>query len=242
MIDSEFFITGEPIPTEFGDCRFIKVKEYAFLIPYLSWFKMSKKEIIYTYSKKENNQFGQLDGLIAELKKLSLFEITSILPNFKEAYEVIFSTVFNGVEILEKLTPENFEALRDLVLKMSCLKEEKISSNPEIQRANERSKRVKSQDSDMVDMADIMSSVATHTGYLYKDINEMTLYQLYMTYYRVGQFKQYDTSTLFATVSPDAAKHMESWGKHIDLFEEEKHYISRESFMKQTKGFGKGSA
>ncbi|MCR1991107.1 hypothetical protein NSA31_04785 [Bacillus subtilis] len=219
MIDTEFFITGEPIPTEFGDCRFIKVKEYAFLTPYLSWFKMSKKEIIYTYSK-----------------------ITSILPNFKEAYEVIFSTVFNGVEILEKLTPENFEALRELVLIMSCLKEEKISSNPEIQRANERSKRVKSQDSDMVDMADIMSSVAAHTGYLYKDINEMTLFQLYMTYYRVGQFKQYDTSILFATVSPDAAKHMESWGKHIDLFEEEKHYISRESFMKQTKGFGKGSA
>ncbi|MED1679275.1 hypothetical protein P4V04_22615, partial [Bacillus subtilis] len=91
----------------------------------------------------------------AELKKLSLFEITSILPNFKEAYEVIFSTVFNGVEILEKLTPENFEALRELVLRMSCLKEEKISSNPEIQRANERSKRVKSQDSDLVDMADI---------------------------------------------------------------------------------------
>lgn len=69
MIDMEFFITGEPISTELGECRFIKVKEYGQLANYLRLIKMSKKEIIYVYSKEDVNRFGELDELIAELKK-----------------------------------------------------------------------------------------------------------------------------------------------------------------------------
>ncbi|MCY0089190.1 MULTISPECIES: hypothetical protein [Bacillus amyloliquefaciens group] len=241
MIDMEFFITGEPISTELGECRFIKVKEYGQLANYLRLIKMSKKEIIYVYSKEDVNRFGELDELVAELKKMTLYEISGTLPNFQEAYSTVLSKMFDGKEILDKLTPDNFDSIRELVLKMCCLKEEKISSNPEIQKANERSKRVKSQDVDQVDIADIISTVSTYTGYLYKDINDMTLFQLYMTYHRIAQFKQYDTSTLFATVSPEAGKNIVNWDKHIDLFEEEKHYISRDKFMNETKGFSKGS-
>ncbi|MGF0274391.1 hypothetical protein P5495_018775 [Bacillus velezensis] len=181
-------------------------------------------------------------SLFAELKKMTLYEISGTLPNFQEAYSTVLSKMFDGKEILGIASPDNFGLpIRELVLKMCCLKEEKISSNPEIQKANERSKRVKSQDVDQVDIADIISTVSTYTGYLYKDINDMTLFQLYMTYHRIARFKQYDTSTLFATVSPEAGKNIVNWDKHIDLLRKEKHYISRDKFMNETKGFSKGS-
>ncbi len=52
MIDMEFFITGEPISTELGECRFIKVKEYGQLANYLRLIKMSKKRSFTFIAKK----------------------------------------------------------------------------------------------------------------------------------------------------------------------------------------------
>ncbi|MEH6944818.1 hypothetical protein [Bacillus sp. JJ722] len=54
-----------------------------------------------------------------------------------------------------------------------------------------------------------------------------------MTYYRIGHIKNYDTSTLFATVSPPKLK-IDSWSKHIDIFADEKHFITKEEFNKNT--------
>ncbi|CAL8901891.1 hypothetical protein NSQ30_10920 [Bacillus sp. FSL R7-0651] len=235
----DYLITGQPIKTPYGECSFIKIKDYPQFQNHLALFKMSKKEIIYNYSKKENNQYGELDELIAELKKMTLFEITGELENFKEAYESIFNYMF-GKNILENISEDDFNEIRNLILKMCVLKEEKISSNPEIQRANERSQRVKQADSGNVELADIIDSVAIGANTPIHVINEGSMYQLYRLYYRIAQFKNYETTTLFATVSPEAGKNIESWSKSIDLFEEEKHYMSRESFFNSTKGFAQG--
>lgn len=228
----EFYILGLPIETEIGLVDFIKVKEYPDYYQELHLFSMSKEELIYRLS--EVNKNGSLNELIELIKPLSLFQISTMLPDLANAYYKIFTRVFNSEDSLSKINESNFDYYRKLIMRMNVLKEEKINPNPEIQRAIERSKRLKVAEGDRITFADIVSSVVGYNGLSYKDINEFTLYQLYMTYYRIANIKNYDTSTLFATVSAEKIN-IESWSKHIDLFEEEQHAFTVEQFDKKVK-------
>ena len=228
----EFYILGLPIETEIGLVDFIKVKEYPDYYQDLYLFSMSKEELIYRLS--EVNKNGSLNELIELIKPLSLFQISTMLPDLANAYYKVFTRVFNSEDSLSKINESNFDYYRKLIMRMNVLKEEKINPNPEIQRAIERSKRLKVAEGDRITFADIVSSVVGYNGLSYKDINEFTLYQLYMTYYRIANIKNYDTSTLFATVSAEKIN-IESWSKHINLFEEEQHAFTVEQFDKKVK-------
>lgn len=227
----EFYTTGLPIETDIGLCHFIKIKDYPTCFMDLQIIGMSKNEIINKYSQL--NKDGSLNEFLNELNKHDLFEISTIIPEIQIAYYNIFLKVFLDEEVLLKITPENFNSIRLLIMEMNCIKEEEINPNPEIQKAIERSKRVKNQNNEKLTFSDISSSIVAFTGKSYEDINEMTIYQFYITYHRIARFKNYDTSTLFATVSNEKVN-IESWSKHIDLFTEEKHAISHDEFKKTT--------
>ena len=228
----DFYILGLPIDTEIGQCEFIKVKEYPDYFADLQIMSLNKLHIIYKYH--EINKNHEFDDVIKELKRLTLFEIVTSIPEIQMAYYRVFLKVFDNEEALYKINNQNFDYYRKLIMDMNCVKEEVINPNPEIQRFIEKSKRVKQQESEPLTFADIVSSVVGYNGLSYRDINEMTVYQLYMTFHRIAQIKGYDTSTLFATVSTEKIK-IESWCKHINLFEEEKHAIEYNTF-KQTTG------
>lgn len=227
----EFYILGRPVETEIGECSFITVGEFPEYFAALQLMAMSKDEIIYNYTKI--NKGGELDNLIFDLKQNELFEIVFLLPEFIEAYTKVFIRVFNNEDIYLLIDNKNFYDIRSTILLMNCQKEDKINPNPEIQKAIERSRRVKNQENGNIAFSDIVTSIVGFNGLTYENINNMTIYQLYMTYYRIAQIKGYDTSTLFATVSSEKIN-IESWSKHINLFEEEKHVISHDEFKKTT--------
>ena len=227
----EFYVLGLPIDTDIGEINFIKVKDYPDHIMDLQNIGMSKQEIIYKYS--EMNEDGKLDELIDELESLSLYGISIGLENFRQSYFNVLHKMFGDEEALHKINEESFNIYRKLILDMNCINEEKINPNPEIQKAIERSRRVKSMDQDKLTFSDICSSIVAYSGNDYNDLLNWTVYQLYMTFHRIGLFKNYDTSTLFATVSEKAT--VENWSKHIDLFEEESH-VMEESKFKNTTG------
>jgi hypothetical protein len=232
MMDiKEFYILGLPIQTEIGECQFLKVKEYPDYFMDLQVASMSKDQIIHKYC--EINKNGALNELIDELRRLPLYEIVHGIPELQNSYYKLFNKVFNSEYALSHIDEKSFDYYRKLVITMNCMKEERINPNPEIQKAIERSKRVKSLDGEKTEFADIVTSVVGFNGLSYQDINEFTIYQLYMTYYRIAQFKNYDTTTLFSTVSTEKIK-IDSWSKHIDLFEEEKHFVTSEEFNKNT--------
>jgi len=227
----EFYILGEPIETEIGKFEFLKVKEYPNYFIDLQTVSLSKDKIIIKYG--EINKSGDLDEFLNELKQCSLYEIVTQIPELNQSYSNLMLKLLNNEDGIKLVNSENFDYVRNLVMEMNFQKEEKVNPNLEIQRAIERSRRVKSQDSENLEFVDIVSSMVGFNGLSYKDINEFTIYQLYMTYYRIAQIKNYDTSTLFATVSPDKIK-IDSWSKHINPFEDEKHFVSQDEFKKGT--------
>lgn len=230
-LSEDFYFTGLPIETAIGDCHFLTIKDYKKYFIHLQYIGMTKEQIIYSLYESYKGQNVQNE--IDELNEYSLFQLVFELPVFNEVYTKLLAHVFNDEDIVSKIDEENFYAIRKLVMHMQCMKEEIINPNPEIQRAIERSKRVKSQGNEKLTLADMASSIVVATGLSYKDINEFTLYQFYISFYRIGSFKNYDTQVLFSTVSTEKIK-IDSWSKHIDLFEDEKHFISESEFKKNT--------
>lgn len=228
-IDTEFFILGNPIETEIGNAQFIKVKDYPDIFSDLNIVSASKNHFLHNYlSSKEVNE-EQRKWIL----KASLFEIVSSIPDIFYSYYRVFAKVFDADKAIERVNADNFDYCRQLIMKMNCMKEEVINPNPEIQRAIERSKRLKAQESGKLTFTDIVTSIVGYNGLTYESINDFTIYQLYQTFHRIGQIKNYDTSTLFATVSSEKIN-IESWNKHIDLFEEESHFVSEQQFKKNT--------
>lgn len=117
----------------------------------------------------------------------------------------------------------NFPRLRKLILDMHCINEDKVVDNDELQEFHDISKSLKQQDSQS-DLKDIVSCVAAFNGYTYEEISEMTMYQLYLSFYRMAEVMNYNTTTLFATVSPDVK--VSDWSSHINLYKEESYHLS----------------
>lgn len=217
----DFYILGLPIETSIGECHFIKIKDYYKFAQYLNLVRMSRDEIAYSLFSANQTESSK------EVKKLTLFEVVTQLPLFTEAYHKVLSKMFNDEGILEKVTHENFTEIRKLILDMNLLKEEKINPNPIIQKAIERSKRLKSLESSELNLTNMISSIVAFGSSDYEKIVNWTIYQVYMTFLRIALLKKYDTSTLFATVDPDHAKNIEDWSKDIEIFEDDNHTLSK---------------
>ena len=60
-----------------------------------------------------------------------------------------------------------------------------------------------------ISLESIITSVSLSTG---KDVGDMTLYQLYKTFDRVGQFKNYEQTVLYSMFSNDIK--IDPWYSH----------------------------
>lgn len=229
-IDTDTFITGEPIETAIGDCRFFTVREYKKVAQDLSMMSLSKDHIINLLSRDKPNP--ELKVFIKQMVNYSLYDIVQQMPDFKDSYDRIFKAAFPDGGY-EKINAGTFPKIRELILKMNCVTEEKVNPNPEIQAALERSKRVKALEGGDLKFSDLISSVAMYSGIPYREINNFTILQLYMSFHRISHLKSYDTTTLFATV-PGSKVKIENWSKHINLHEEENHSVAYDKFKKTT--------
>lgn len=225
----EFYILGLPIETIIGDCHHLLVRDYPILQSDLKIFSLTKQHFLNALSKENNDK-----EMLKEVEKMELVQIVLSFEDIRESYERVFDYFFQKKNALAEVGDVNqFNYLRGLILRLSCIQEEKINPNPEIQEAIERSRRIKAQESGKLEFSDIITSVSAYTGKNYREISEMTLYQLYMEFYRVVQLINYQTSTLFATVAEKVE--IDDWKKHIKMFEEEKHYITQGQFNKDIK-------
>ncbi len=228
MINNEdFYILGMPIKTKIGDCHFLKVKDYPNYSIDLNIVSMTKLHFVHAYRKNDEDE-----KVLQHLESLSLLSIiVNYLPDVFKSYERVFAHFFKDEDAIHNISSEEeFEEYRQLILKLSCIKEEKINPNPEIQEFIDKSKKVKAQQNSGITFSTIVTSVSALGGKDYENIREMTLFQLYMEFYRIAQKVNYETSVLFATVAEKVE--IEDWAKKISLFEEEKHGLTRSEFSK----------
>ncbi|MFS0643676.1 hypothetical protein [Siminovitchia sp. 179-K 8D1 HS] len=240
--DKEHYIFGKPVDTSVGKVRFLKYHEYIDHQEKMGLMSMNVLHIYYAYKnqfKREKDK--EILESIEMVKEQSLYNLVLSNEDFFEAYVTIFEIVLSENKtdinsILKQIfqDEELFMSMRSLVLEMNMTIEEEVSPNPEIQKAIERSRRVKQKESPKQSISDMASSIFIATGKDYDEISNMTVLQFYASYFRLNQFKSYDTTSLFATVAEKVS--IEAWNKHINLFERESDTIDKDKFIKQFKG------
>lgn len=161
------------------------------------------------------------------LRDTDLFDIVTltdekgnfVFEEFFMSYVKIYEMLFDRDTVLKIMTnKEIFHEIRDAFMKMQVLKEERVTKYAMTQKAFERRKKMLAEQ--MGDkaprMADIASAIVVGTGVSYEEVANYTVYQLYLTYYRVSQFKEYDTTVLYSTVAPKVD--VIPWAEHIDMY------------------------
>jgi len=231
----EFYITGMPIKTDIGLVRFITVREYPTLSMKLSVLQTDKNRIVCEFTKsanamKDGEEKQALQEFISAVEESTFYEVVKEIEDLEQGYIDLFAELFDDKDAWSKVDKENFDYYRDLIIKMNGISVSETNPNPEIQKWIDKSNRVKQQDNkDGLDFASMISSLFV-VGHSFKDINDLTMYQFYMAFQRLAKFKEYDSSTLFATVAPDVK--VENWFKTIKLGEKESSFMTQDKFNK----------
>lgn len=221
-INTRKFILGKPVELPFGRLRFLTVEEYMDMEVELQLISMNTLHIYYAQKKLLANKLKRKEMIEFEkTKELPLYQLVLYNDYFLHTYLSIFDKLiefnegFNLNHLFE--SEEVFMEVRSIIMMMNFLREEKVYKNEELQKNHEEGNKVRVNSSNNITLEDIITAVVASTSNTYEDIDNMTVYQLNALYLRITAIKDYETSTLFATVSSEAK--IEHWTKHIDLFE-----------------------
>lgn len=240
----EMYIFGEVQDFDIGNkktvkIRFLTYKEYLMNMSHLSLISMNTLHIYHQYRKILKNESAEVLDEIEALKRESLYNIVSRSPDLIDSYLRILALkldIYEEQEVEEFITlifsdEAVFMKARELIMDTEMLVESEVSPNPEVQKGIEISRNLKSQNNkNAPGIADVLTSIVTGTAISFEDLQDMTAIQVNSVYQRIGAFKEYDTTTLFATVSSDV--NIESWGRKIDLYEKTSSSIAKQEFDK----------
>lgn len=211
----DFYILCEPIDTRIGKLHFLKVKDYPKLLRYSSYLLLEKDEIVKAIKEFDENLADYLSGLQL-IEVIKLLKGTGIYDSFRKLFQLCFKKdVFDLIE-----TDEELEYYRNLIKKINCINIEKPNPNLEIERFNRFRRFLQSKKGEAITFEAIYTSVWAAVG---QKPNDMYIYELYALFNRIAQFKQYDTTTLFATISGEVK--IEPWYKHIDILKKDERGI-----------------
>lgn len=232
-MEREFYIFGEPIDTKLGQVRFLTYKEYLMNIGDLNAMSMNILHIYYQYRKAFEKDNKEAMDALEELKQGRLYDFVRESRDFWEAYENVFKLAMEDEEMVARVMSDadTFMYYRELTMDMNMLSEDEVNPNPEIQKGIEMSRKIKSEGGEKQTPTDIITSIVAGTPNSFGDVCSMTVLQVYSVFYRIGAFKSYDTTTLFATVSSEAK--IESWSKNIDMFAKQSSGIKKKDFDKK---------
>lgn len=238
MDNRDFYIFGKPIKTKFGKVRFLTYREYLENISELTLMTQNVLHLYYLYKNQIKNIDEQTKEVLENFKKSDLLSIIlqdqSMLFSYLKIFQMII-TLNEGIEYTDIIKDkEGFLQIRQLIMDMNLLNEEEVSPNEEIQKGIEARKKVMNIKSEKQSFTDIVTSIVASTSNSFEDVCDMTVYQVYAIYARIGAIFNYQTTSLFATV---AKVDIEPWNKHLDLFAKDNDgTISRDEFDRK---FGK---
>lgn len=223
-LDKDFFIFGLPLKTELGEVRFLSYFEYLQHLYELSLMKLNVLHFYYQYrnayemEKFPKEERDEIEKSLLELKNESLFNIVRKREDIKSVYEKMFTMLIENPYASKTIfeSEELFMFYRKLILDMNITLEDEVSPNEEIQKGIEMGRKINQQKGEKTSFVDIVTSIVASTNISFEDISNMNVFQVNAMYARICAIYNYQTSTLFATVSE---QEIESWSKHIDLFD-----------------------
>lgn len=230
-------IFGKPVKTSVTSVRYLTCEEYLLNMEEVNILSLNVLHVYYKYRTMVKDKNPEMLDELESLKEMTLHEIVLSTDDFKDTYIKVFGMVMDEPSVYKVMIDEAlFMEHRQIIMTMNLIKEEEVSINPEIQEGIEISRMVSRQKAEGQSFEDIVTAIVATTSNSFEDVCNMTVYQLYSLYARIGAIFNYSTSTLFATVSGDVD--IEHWSKHIDLLEKEesKSSIKRSEFDRKLGG------
>lgn len=222
---------SDGIDTRVGKIHFIKVKEYALFSKHVSFLLLEKRDIE-DYIKALIQGDSRFESLYTFTENSDLLTIIKALkesmPGIYEGYKKLFEFCFKK-DILEEIEDnEEFVRYIDIIKKINCVSHKKANPNPEIARFEEMKREYEEKKRGRVTFDSIYYSIWLAVG---ERPDEMTLYDFYSLFSRIGQFKNYDSTILFKTVTNEV--NVEPWAKHIDILEDSEKKTTLKEFSEK---------
>lgn len=233
----ELYILGNPIDTRIGKLYPVKIKDYYEFLKHQYTLLFEIDDLVKIF-KMICQQDSSYNFFVNYLKSSNLFDFLCLFKQdepreikwmyefyikFKELFQFCFKEdVFDLIQ-----SNEEFEEYRELIKNVNYIKVEKPNPNPEIERRNKLKRLLEQNRNDNITFEAMFTSIEAITG---RDPNEMTIYRFHKLFERICQIKNYDTSTLFATISSEAK--IEPWYKDIAISAKNENYITEEQLRK----------
>lgn len=218
--DYGFFYWGEPVKTPIGEIEFKKVKDYPEVAKHLAVLKGTDKiSILKLLMKSGNVEFARLIEPEPFLDTMMILEGTALYTQYVSALEF-----FLGKNLVDRNNPivytdaDLYDYL-ELIYHMNASSfPKRLTGNPEIDRFIEYERRLQQKMSGNITLESLTSSVAVHMGIPIEQLKDiMTIYQLHVDFYRIGQFKAFDVTTMYRMM--DNKVELVEWNKHVDILE-----------------------
>ena len=111
----------------------------------------------------------------------------------------------------------NYDELRTIIMKQNLIFEPKVYKDPLVQEWANKVLESRSKNSVKITIEDFITTVKNFGGLTYEQLMEQTIYQLYADFYRIGKFKQFEQTSLFATVSMEKIS-IEHFAQSLDMW------------------------
>lgn len=238
MVDKKYnHILENPILTDIGYFHYIKTKDYDTFNDVVGVVNLDKIALVNYFKKltQENSQLQPFLDIVTEFDMFSFIRYCG-LPEYRgtfiselnEQYVELFKfcTKCNNNIVFELIkSDEDFQEYLNLIRKMNGIPYEPTSPNPEIERRNQLTRKLAEMKNEGVDFECMFTSVCVDLKKTPTEVGEISLYAFYKLFSRIGQFKHYDSSVLFATVSTEVK--VEPWYKS-DVFSKKENYITED--------------
>lgn len=239
----EFYILGRPIKTDIGVLYPVKVKDYPDFLEHIQILTFDKVIIIKWLQDLLKKQIPQetkksIIDLLEYIKETPLFDLTLtlkgeqygqlglILDEVYKGYRKLFQFCFKE-DVIDKIkNNDEFQSYIELIYSFNGMKYDKPSPNPRINQRNKIKQMIQQAQGENISLESIITSVSVSTK---KDVNNMTLYELYKTFDRIGQFKNYERTVLYSIFSSDIK--IDPWYKAIE-HKDEQSFITEQQLQK----------
>lgn len=230
---TERAILGLPIETPYGLFKPLTLRDYLERGDALAAITFDKRRVLHEIRLNQDEETQNSTELTKLLREMdSQYSLKQILIEYMEPYFHAYVEIIARCKVLEneetlegvreevylmlhEIDPEEFDALRNMILVLNNQSSQTASLDPTIQKWKEKAIKFKSSDKDAPNIPTMVTSVVSFSGHTFEEISNWNITQLLQVFQRIGMLKAYDTTSLFATVTDKID--IQNWSENIEI-------------------------